>query len=280
MASLRTQFSVGLFVIVGFVVAMVAILWLGVAESVKKGTLYVTYFNESVAGLSKDSSIKYRGVEVGRIEEIRITPDSDFVEVTLRIDEKVKFGHQLYSRIQSTGITGMKFVELDKQDPEQEYPLPDLPFEPPYPVIPSVLSSTEMLLTSVDRVLHQLDEMDIEGIGHRLRQFLDEAPIQATIEQAHASLYAIEILATDLHPTASNLSEALAAATETLRDTQYTLDTLRRNMGAINRRSEMFQQDFQETLQNADLLLDELRNQPSTLIFAKPVPERDRNAKP
>ena len=66
MASARVNFSVGLFMTAGLGLATLAVIWLGMTSFLRKGELYVTYFDESVQGLNVDSPVKYRGVPVGR----------------------------------------------------------------------------------------------------------------------------------------------------------------------------------------------------------------------
>jgi len=263
-ASLRTQFTVGLFVIIGFGVAIVAVLWLGLAENMKFGTVYVAYFDESVSGLAKDSDVKYLGVSVGKVEDINISPASDLVEVIFRIKENVKFKQQIYARLEMAGITGMKFIELSKQMPDKDYPLPKLNFKPKHLVVPTILSSSQILMTAVDRILMKLDQLDIGGIG----------------EQTQTTLVAIESLVNNLQPAAHNLSDASSATTQTMDEFQFTLRSLRQNMGSINRRSEIFEKEVAVTLQNVNELLNELRNQPSNLIFSRSVPQRDQQVVP
>ena len=72
MASQKTKFAVGLFLVGGISVALVALIWLGVTRFFEKGHFYVTYFNESVQGLEKDGPVKYRGVTIGRVESISV----------------------------------------------------------------------------------------------------------------------------------------------------------------------------------------------------------------
>ena len=61
MASVKTTFVVGLFVAVGFAIAIVGIIWLGMSNYFEKGYHYVAYFDESVQGLDKDSPVKVPG---------------------------------------------------------------------------------------------------------------------------------------------------------------------------------------------------------------------------
>ncbi len=58
MASVKTKFSVGLFVILGISAVFVFIVWLGMYEFFREGRRYVVFFDESVQGLNKDSAVK------------------------------------------------------------------------------------------------------------------------------------------------------------------------------------------------------------------------------
>src|SRR4030043_19418 len=88
MARKTSKFMIGLFVTIGILIGMVAVVWLGASKYFEKGATYVTYFDESVQGLQLDSAVKYRGVEVGRVEKIRVAPDNTLIEVVMKIDLK------------------------------------------------------------------------------------------------------------------------------------------------------------------------------------------------
>ena len=62
MASQKTKFALGLFLTSGIVMALSAVLSLGMVKYLEEGQYYATYFNESVQGLDVDSLVKYRGV--------------------------------------------------------------------------------------------------------------------------------------------------------------------------------------------------------------------------
>ncbi|MFN3534393.1 MAG: MlaD family protein, partial [Desulfatiglandales bacterium] len=63
----RTRLYAGIFVALGIAALIGLSIWLGKQRSTSQGHLFVTFFDESVQGLSKDSSVKYRGVLVGRV---------------------------------------------------------------------------------------------------------------------------------------------------------------------------------------------------------------------
>ena len=85
MAAKTSKFMIGIFATIGVVLAVVTIVWLGASKYFQKGTIFVTYFDESVQGLSVDSNVKYRGVNVGTIRDIRVAPDNKLIEVVMKI---------------------------------------------------------------------------------------------------------------------------------------------------------------------------------------------------
>jgi hypothetical protein len=75
-----SHFMIGLFVLIGVSIGFVFVFWLGVSRYSQTGETYAAYFDESVQGLQADSSVKYRGVDVGRVEKIRVAPDNRLIE--------------------------------------------------------------------------------------------------------------------------------------------------------------------------------------------------------
>ncbi len=57
MAQNRNYFLIGLFVTVGVMIGVAAVIWLGASKYFQKGSMYVTYFDESVQGLQTDSVV-------------------------------------------------------------------------------------------------------------------------------------------------------------------------------------------------------------------------------
>lgn len=193
MASIRTKFTVGVFVAIGLVIAIAAIVWLGMSNYFQKGLLYAAYFDESVQGLTKDSPVKYRGVSIGRVDSIGVAPDANLIQVILKIETGLRIEADLIeglvARLKTVGITGIMFIELERKGPGEPNLSPTLTFTPRYPVIATKPSDIRKIIQGLDEVLNQVRELDIRGITDRIKTTLD------TINQTVADTQAKEISA-------------------------------------------------------------------------------------
>jgi phospholipid/cholesterol/gamma-HCH transport system substrate-binding protein/paraquat-inducible protein B len=68
-----SYFKVGIFVITASVIAIIGVILLGVGSVFQKNFLVETYIDESVQGLDVGSPVKFRGVPIGKVEEISLT---------------------------------------------------------------------------------------------------------------------------------------------------------------------------------------------------------------
>ena len=68
---------------------------------------------ESIAGLSKDSSVKLHGVDVGRVSAIRINPENiEVIEIILNIREEVPIKEDMFATTKMLGLTGLLSIEI------------------------------------------------------------------------------------------------------------------------------------------------------------------------
>ena len=169
MASARVNFSVGLFMTAGLILATLAIIWLGMTSFLSKGELYVTYFDESVQGLGVDSPVKYRGVPVGRVQAIRIAPDYHLIEVVILVDDEHTGDENRFTdtvaSLSNVGITGAMFVEIDKQNARSMNLSPKLTFTPEHPVIASKPSEVKKLFREIEEIAMKVQSIDFKGIS-------------------------------------------------------------------------------------------------------------------
>jgi len=206
MASQKTKFTVGLFMLGGVVIALAGILWVGMSSLFQKGERYVTYFNESVQGLDVDSPVKYRGVSVGRVERISVAPDSKLIEVVLKIEDRQKLEEGIVAQLKNVGITGLMFVELDQRKIGEPVQTLKLSFPAKYKVIPSKPSDISELLKGIDEVIKQVKNFDLPGVSERLKKTLDAAA--KTVEGVNEAVAQADVKA---------ISEGVQAALKDLR---------------------------------------------------------------
>lgn len=107
-------FKIGLFVITLFFLLLGFIFWLGkYGISQEKEDSYTIYFKESVSGLNVDSPVKFKGVEVGRIDDIKINPkNSEEIQITIKIKKDTPIKEDNFATLGTLGLTGLKYIEL------------------------------------------------------------------------------------------------------------------------------------------------------------------------
>jgi phospholipid/cholesterol/gamma-HCH transport system substrate-binding protein len=148
---------------------LAAIIWLGASDYLKKGQIYVTYFDESVQGLQVDSAVKYRGVEVGSVQHIRVAPDNDLIEVIMKINLSGRLDRDYVAQLRAVGITGIVFVDLDQKDPNQPDQSPKLNFGAEYPVIASKPSQIKQILSGIEEIIQNIRQIDTKGISDQIK---------------------------------------------------------------------------------------------------------------
>ncbi len=173
-----SNFMLGLFVTIGILLGAGAILWWGASKYFQKGSPYVTYFDESVQGLQVDSSVKYRGVDVGRVEQIRVAPDNKLIAVVMKVQLQGDVEKNTVAQLKAAGITGIVFVELDRRNPDDPDLAPKLEFTPDYPVIPSRPSQISQILTSIDAVMEKVRAIDLGAIFSEAKKEFREISVQ------------------------------------------------------------------------------------------------------
>ncbi len=103
----------GLFVVLMGVASLAGVLWLSKSDYGKAYDRYYTYMRESVSGLSVNASVKYRGVEVGRVKEIVLNPDNpEEVRLTLDLVRGTPIKEDTLAVLDVQGLTGLAIVNL------------------------------------------------------------------------------------------------------------------------------------------------------------------------
>ena len=104
---------VGSFVL-GLIAALVGVaIWLAGIEFNKAPTKYLTHFTGDVTGLGIGSPVRYRGVPMGSVRDIRLDPNNvERVRVLMEVSSNAPIKEDTVAEISLQGITGVAFVQL------------------------------------------------------------------------------------------------------------------------------------------------------------------------
>ena len=108
------DFTVGVFVLIGLVCLGYLSIKLGKLEIIG-GNLTPVYAEfDSVSGLKKGASVEMAGVEIGRVDRIRIDPSNTSVaRVDMGIRPDIKLRDDVIASVRTRGIIGDKFIKLN-----------------------------------------------------------------------------------------------------------------------------------------------------------------------
>lgn len=301
--------ALGLFVTVGVILGVAAIIWVGASKYFEKGDRYVTYFNESVQGLQQDSAVKYRGVDVGRVEAIRVAPDNRLIEVVMkiRLREEVEKNNVAYLRV--VGITGIVFIELDRRDPGEPDLSPRIDFASEYPIIPSKPSQLRQIFSGIDEIVEKIKQVDLEGLSKSITHSAKAAEDLLAGPRTQKVLANLESISVNLDQTMARVEKitaegnlegivgetraalvearSLIAVTrdelktlrlaETAEKTNRIVDTLSRTSRTTARDLQIMSDNMKRSSETLERLVERLESNPSDLLFSKPPPAGRRD---
>lgn len=166
--------KIGLFVVIGVVTAIAAIAVLGTSRIGDDQVSYTSFFDEGVTGLELGAPVRFRGVRLGAVTTIDVAQDRRHVEIAygLSVNALTRMGlvrregrrvqmtvpANLRVQLASTGVTGLKYIQMDFFDPKA-FPPPDLPFAPPERYIPAAPSTLKNLEDSVVQAVQKFPEL-------------------------------------------------------------------------------------------------------------------------
>jgi phospholipid/cholesterol/gamma-HCH transport system substrate-binding protein len=268
MARKTSKFMIGVFMTIGVLIGLVAIIWLGASNYFEKGKMYVTYFNESVQGLQVDSAAKYRGVEVGRVTDIRVAPDNQLIEVVMKINLKGHLERDYVSQLKTVGITGIVFVELDWKDPDQPDQSPKIDFGAEYPIIASRPSQIKQILTGIEDVIQSIRQIDTKGISDQIKATTKEIQSFVGSEKIDKTLSEISLAATHLNGVITKVDQALS---------QGRLENILTEAQTALIKIQNFTGDFQAETKNALIKIQNLTGDVQADLRALELPKTGAN---
>jgi phospholipid/cholesterol/gamma-HCH transport system substrate-binding protein len=301
MVKKKNYFTVGLFVLIGLASGVVIIVWLSASQYLQKGKIYATYFDESVQGLQIDSSVKYRGVDIGIVDKIRVAPDYRLIEVIMKIDYAGNLDNTI-AKLKTVGITGIVYVELDHRKTGDIANSPKITFAPEYPVIPSNSSDIKQIFSGIDSIIEQLKQIDFKGISDQLKITIKSVNTFVSGDEMKRIIKNLDTMAASLDSAADKVNkivsdgkidDILDETRESIKEAKIAIKKIKEEANALNiaemsdktnrlidnvsRKTRLIGEELQTTSENLrrasenlDEVLERLKSDPSDIIFSQP----------
>lgn len=268
---------IGAFVVGALALAVIGLLVFGSGQMFKRTSKLVCFFTGAVDGLNVGAPVKFKGVEVGSVVDVRLSlpgqPAVDARQISKgiripviieldesklvgrgakafsnpeRLKEAIDLGLRAQLNAQSL-VTGLLFVQLDF--------LPDTPADvvlPPgseYPEIPTVPTAMEQVRSAAERLMARLDKLDVEGFVRSASEAVDgvnrlvNAPaLKAAIESLPETVASVNKAVDSVHDTVTQLGNQAGPFFDSLKTT-------------TDRTNEALAQ-MRTTLQNVQVFID------------------------
>jgi len=294
---------IGAFVVGAVALTVAAIVLLGSMAWFSTIYRFALFFDDSVDGLVVGAPVKFKGVQVGQVEHIKLAAtgveNAPRIAVIIGLDQ---------SRIESLGgttagftsdqiqqaidrgmraklasqslLTGLLYVSLNyESDAPPAHPSADTE----YPEIPTVPSRVEQVAQTAQDIFKKLQALDwqglfdsISGTMDGLRRLVADRETQNVTRHLNETLTSIQALAKridgKIDPIASDLQEVAVSARAALKSIDATLLDVRT---VVDPESPLVW-EISHTLRELELaarsiraLTDSIDRDPSQLIFGK-----------
>ncbi len=277
---------IGLFTLLGFVITGVALVSLGAGKYFEKTHKILLYFDKSVYGLEVGSDVRFGGVRIGRVSDISVIIDTmenrKIIPVVVELretdlgnitgggkgmldfssDEGVKLAVNQGLRAgmkQQSLVTGQLYIEFDVGPGTKGFTY-DTGEPPLYPVVPTVPTEIDELISGITDALKKINDLDIAAVMTEMRDVLKGANKQiAALDIKEINTNLIDItrdlkkLTGDekLQSSLANLDEALKEINELSAKANESIDPLLEDVRALS-------EDTRASLKKIEATADEL----------------------
>lgn len=231
----RHFFAVGLFILLVTAIGGYFVIWLAVSKEPDDVRRYSVEFQGSVRGLTKGSQVRYKGLKVGRVYDIRLVPDNgDHIEVLLDIRENTPLRTTTVASVEMQGLTGLSFVSLS---PGKEPGEPLDHSQPGPPKLQARESQFDKLMEGAPALLEEVTQ-----VTRNVNKLFSDDNVR------HIS----SILA-QADQAAAGLTPALDELTQLLKDTRQTITHLNATAQSLNRTTQTLEPDIVATVENVEV---------------------------
>jgi phospholipid/cholesterol/gamma-HCH transport system substrate-binding protein len=261
--------AAGLFTLVlGIALAAVS-LWFGKEEVSLRPFILTT--TSSVTGLKVEAPVRYRGVDVGKVEQIKIDPsNAGRVQIQIGVQDDTPITAGTYAQLGYQGITGIAFVQLT-EDGKSTRQLLSKSKEPGYiRMKPSLMDDGENLLATIAEIAEKvgtlLDKENQQSVRRTLAG-LEEVTqrANAVTKKLEPSLNAMPALIGEARASAKSADQMMRSVNGLALKIDERVDTLNRVSATADEVALTARSLSDDTVPRMNTLADDLSRESRTL---------------
>jgi len=205
--------AVGAFVLLLIGLGSAFVYWYSDTRDRRDYTRYEIYFGGSVSGLTEGGSVRYLGVDIGRVRRIRLDRRAaDRVMVIVDIDSTTPISARTVAQLSLQGVTGLLYIDLQQlANGKSTLKMLDAVPSLQYPVIRSARSNFDTFISSLPEV------------GVRTAELV----VRANSLLSDTNLAALSQLVANLNAAGASLPGTLHDLGELVRDLRATIGDTR-----------------------------------------------------
>lgn len=228
----------------------------------KRDTYYVKYENTSVNGLQIGSSVKYYGINIGRVDDITFDPeDISKVVVKLSIKDGTPIKQDVTATLVAVGITGLKQIELTGGTNQADLMEPPSIIPPGSSMLDDISGKAEIITEKIESVLNNISAITDQQHRAQLSDILANLNfiLVDNRENINSILTNIDTL---LITSKSDVEELLSNANLILVENRSEIAATFKNLESVSRKLDKSVDMVQTTITNIDMIVQskEIKN--------------------
>ena len=264
---------VGIFVVLFGIGVVWFAFWLAKYGLQEEYKTYKIEMHDSIAGLSKDASVKLHGVDIGRVSNIRIDPnDIEKINIYVEIKKDIPIKEDMFATTQMLGVTGLLSIEIHGGSNEAKTLVPTNDYIP-------VIKSKPSFLTKFTDNFEGLSE-SLNSILQRSQRLLSEK----NLENMSKILDNVEKISAKSEALEDKAMASMEEADKTLQGFRLSMDNITKQIDEAKKDFKHLQEDFSKikdvtipTIKSLEMTSNNFNR--VTLKFEKTLDRGDYNLK-
>ncbi len=231
---------IGAFTIAGFIGVLAFFLWFARVELDRQFAYYDIRFS-SVSGLGNASDVRFSGLPVGQVVDVRLAPDQDgSILVRVEVAAETPVRSDSIATIEAQGVTGVSFVSIGAGSPDapllvstQAVPIPEI--EAGRSTLQSLSEDAPQLVSETLQVVQEIGQLlGNENQGRLENILLNIESASADFAQTLKDFSSVAATVTSFTEEISRFNATLEMATGELTGVLKTTDTTIASIGELS----------------------------------------------